>query len=326
MRKHYYEIDTLRGLAILLVLLGHSVIYVPINLMEIKWCETMYKYICMFHMPLFFIISGFLFTYKANYKVYIIQKIKRILVPYIIFSIIDLFPRHLFPSLINGNNPLCEDIYNIILFGGQYWFLYTLFYIFLVFPCIEKVIIKHKYSICPIYIILIIFRILGVTRFLLLDRFITYLFFFLIGYQIKGLYSDNLKNNFNSKLIAATLVTSFLIAGTLETTVLTSIIRAILGMLMSYSIIVMLEKTRINKLFKICGEYSLQLYLLNGFILVPTRVITVKILGISNSFLIISIIFLLNVIIGLLVTTLIINKVNILRFLSGIKKKTIRTK
>ena len=71
MKVYYEEINRLKGIAILLVLLGHSIIFMPINLMEITWCSILYKYIYIFHMPLFFIISGFLYNYKGDYKKYI---------------------------------------------------------------------------------------------------------------------------------------------------------------------------------------------------------------------------------------------------------------
>lgn len=57
--KYYIEIDALKGFAIFLVILGHAIIVFPINLENIYWCYTLKKFIYMFHMLLFFIISGF---------------------------------------------------------------------------------------------------------------------------------------------------------------------------------------------------------------------------------------------------------------------------
>ncbi len=38
-KKYYEEIDILKGIAITLVVLGHSVIVYPINLHDIFWCK-----------------------------------------------------------------------------------------------------------------------------------------------------------------------------------------------------------------------------------------------------------------------------------------------
>lgn len=37
--KHYREIDILRGIAIIMVFLGHAVIVYPINLENVAWAE-----------------------------------------------------------------------------------------------------------------------------------------------------------------------------------------------------------------------------------------------------------------------------------------------
>lgn len=59
MKERIEEIDWLRGFATFLVILGHSIIVYPINLHEIPWCNVLYEFISSFHMPLFFVISGF---------------------------------------------------------------------------------------------------------------------------------------------------------------------------------------------------------------------------------------------------------------------------
>lgn len=58
-KKKYKEIDIMRGIAIILVIVGHAIIVHPINLHEIYWCKFMFEWISSVHMPMFFIISGF---------------------------------------------------------------------------------------------------------------------------------------------------------------------------------------------------------------------------------------------------------------------------
>lgn len=68
-------IDVTKGIAIYLVILGHSLIGLKVN-----------DYIFAFHMPLFFIASGLLFREKSIKKT-IAGNIKKLLVPYYITSV-----------------------------------------------------------------------------------------------------------------------------------------------------------------------------------------------------------------------------------------------
>lgn len=66
-------IDIARGIAILLVIIGH-----------VLYKTTIGNFIFSFHMPLFLIISGMLFKYNSNTKYFIIKITKRLLIPYIL--------------------------------------------------------------------------------------------------------------------------------------------------------------------------------------------------------------------------------------------------
>lgn len=79
MQKRNYGIDFVRGIGILLMILGH--LYPP----------TYVKLIYSFHMPLFFIISGYL--YNAGSKRgegYIRKQFHRLIVPYLVFSAFNI--------------------------------------------------------------------------------------------------------------------------------------------------------------------------------------------------------------------------------------------
>ena len=58
------NIDCLKGIAILLVVLGHSIQYLYGN--EVAFHNRLFNYIYSFHMPLFMFISGF-----VSYKIYV---------------------------------------------------------------------------------------------------------------------------------------------------------------------------------------------------------------------------------------------------------------
>ena len=71
-------VDTLKFIGILLVILGH--INFPLNGFIYTW-----------HMPLFFMVSGFFIKFETSFKDFIVKNFKRLMIPYFIFSIIGLF-------------------------------------------------------------------------------------------------------------------------------------------------------------------------------------------------------------------------------------------
>lgn len=70
--KRNTQVDVMRGFGILLVIMGH--VYAPHILKYI---------ICSFHMPLFFIISGYYFKPERAPSEVAEKGLKRLLVPYI---------------------------------------------------------------------------------------------------------------------------------------------------------------------------------------------------------------------------------------------------
>lgn len=80
MRHRVHWIDVLKGIGIFLVIMGHTIkdTYV-------------YNWIYSFHMPLFFFLSGFLIEQKPkidSYKIFLLQKCKSLLLPFIVFRIL----------------------------------------------------------------------------------------------------------------------------------------------------------------------------------------------------------------------------------------------
>lgn len=125
--KHYREIDILRGIAIIMVFLGHAVIVYPINLENVAWCRGLVAFISAVHMPLFFVVAGFCFHQKNTYGDMVQKKIQRLLIPYTAFNLMDMCCRLAFSKLVNRPCGIRESLIKIVLHGGEYWFLYVLF-------------------------------------------------------------------------------------------------------------------------------------------------------------------------------------------------------
>ena len=82
-RKTY--IDVAKGIAISSIVICHILTYCT-NL------QSVYKIIYVFNVPLFFLISGYLFNYKDSISTFLKKKINRLLVPYFIYSLLFIFP------------------------------------------------------------------------------------------------------------------------------------------------------------------------------------------------------------------------------------------
>lgn len=135
-------IDILKGIGIIMVVIGHSC--PPDGLLA--------KIIFSFHMPLFFFVSGYLFNYwkyKSNFDEFIMNNIRRLIIPSIITLLIvwlysyiflqNLFPNHLIDSFWMLMINFCIfvgypiDGQSFASPVGPMWFLACLFFSRLIF-------------------------------------------------------------------------------------------------------------------------------------------------------------------------------------------------
>ena len=272
-RKHYKEIDSLKGLAIFLVVLGHAIIYFPINLHENTYCEGLFKILSSVHLPLFFVISGFCFSYHGNYGAYVLKKIKRLIVPYFVFNLLDLLPRAMFPQFVNRSRGITESVIDMLLYGGEYWFLFALFMIFLIYPAIYK---WQEESRTRKAVILLLSLVLAIkklpTEVFVLSSVSYYLFYFNLGVVLKlcniRIFELELSkcHIFLPTVLSVLWITLLFSPWSHPVEILT----ALIGITVCYFFT---RLNAFNDIFKHFGKFSLQIYLLNGFLLVISRTI-----------------------------------------------------
>lgn len=147
-RKRLPEMDILRGMAILMVLLYHSIIVFPVNLHEIQWCSALHTFLWVVQMPLFFLVSGFCYSglHGAGYGTYLRKKCSRILIPHIVFSLLDILPRIIPNPLVNEQMEWRDAITDFVIYGGSDWFLWTLFVIAALFPLLLWALERGKWG------------------------------------------------------------------------------------------------------------------------------------------------------------------------------------
>ncbi|WP_254411882.1 acyltransferase family protein [Dyadobacter diqingensis] len=187
MKNRVAYIDHLKGISILLVVVGHFIQY---NTIESK-DSRLFSFIYSFHMPLFMFISGYVAYLSINerifqnYSSFLLKKIRSLLVPFFAWPLLvdKLF--------FNGNfqfNPyprfleLMEDPRTGL------WFLWYLFFLTIIYSAFLLISnhlrgkFKFVTDVCLFFtflIFLVILKVVHVTDYV--DSFIQYYGYFFIG-------------------------------------------------------------------------------------------------------------------------------------------------
>lgn len=109
------SIDIAKGICIFLMVLGHCF-----------FAGNIRHYIYLFHMPFFFFVSGFFFSTRKTFSEFIIQKTRRLLVPFVIYWIFAAVINFAAKALLT--HQLCLTVQDV----GPLWFLISLWTIFVV--------------------------------------------------------------------------------------------------------------------------------------------------------------------------------------------------
>lgn len=110
------ELDAAKGLLIILVVFGHS------------GNKMLHDVIFLFHMPLFFMISGMLISKEHLAKrSYFLTRIKRLMIPYYIYGMIDIL---IFRQDLGG---IVRLIWGGRSISGVYWYITCLLFAILIF-------------------------------------------------------------------------------------------------------------------------------------------------------------------------------------------------
>jgi len=197
------KFDNLKGLAIILIVLGHVLI------VNTKSLDCLRNFIYLFDLPLFFFVSGY-FSKIAPGEIK--KSFKRLIIPYILFCILlRIYLLVLFP----------EDKSGILFINPEFgmWFLISLFSMKLLLPLFDKL----KYPVFISFIIALAIGFIPIDGTLLgITRTFGYLPVFLTGFYYKK--HNSLKNNkslLNNKIIQSK---TFIIILTLLTLLISIII------------------------------------------------------------------------------------------------------
>lgn len=219
-KKRLSWIDVLKGLGMVLVMFAHA-----------SLPDAIRKYIYTFHLPLFFCISGYLFSLRKydTFIQFVKAKSKTLLVPYLAFSLFNYLFYLLFSRFANtvAENPL-KPFWGIFvgvrgtewtICNGTLWFVLALFISEILLYLIIKL---TKDDNRKISLILILFSVLGycynvfigIKLLWNIDVSLVAVTFVGMGYLIKKLDLINKVDNYINVIIFMVLN---LVFGTLNT-------------------------------------------------------------------------------------------------------------
>ena len=296
------EIDICKGVAILAVLWHHSLILYPVNLLNVRWCQYVWIIDQTFFMQIFFFISGYLFATSRpkSYKTILLNKVKRLLIPYFSYELLNLLLKLLAPSLVNRKvDTVSGYLHQMFFWGGELWFVYVLFFMFVVWAiCLKKTSNKTQLAIACIIIVCCNFISTDqFNTFFLIGEVIRYSPIFIIGYVVKSVNTRIMLSNLNivaTTILFPTLCLLFIdrFRGNASLWFLMSFAGCWFVWTMSY----LIRKSEIaTKVLGFFGKNSLPLYWLNGFALVLARTAAVKICPNDNTVLLFFCVFVLCV-------------------------------
>ena len=164
--KKIQWISILQGFTMLLVVLGHS----DLDQKEsIYWVGETYRFFKSFRMPLFLLISGYLFyltriNKEKTFHFIVNDKIKRLGIPFLFFTLVGLLVKLLSAPFIKSPieiNGLMDVVY--ILVGLKenplkaLWFIQVTFLLMMFYP-LYKIILSRKWATCCTLTVLVLMQ------------------------------------------------------------------------------------------------------------------------------------------------------------------------
>lgn len=313
-KKYYKEIDMLKGVAILLVVMGHSISYLGGNN---KIWNLVNEVIYNFHMPIFFFASGFLSCKILKFQKiewgYLKGKLIRLMVPFVVCGVVYFLLQILISATMgikNTGTPIWKIVYGV---NPSYslWFLYVLF----VCLAISILFVREK-NIIPIMVIALLLSVFlgfitsdGYSPLNILSKIFKNYIYVVVGLYCGKNYSKLSKYlNYISGIISVII---FVVSNIALHYITEGFLNNALKIVSAFSailIILILSRatceTKWSNAFKQLGVNSMGIFVISGFIQPIMKIVLTKKahLNVTCSILIC---FVVAIVVSLLITQLI---------------------
>ncbi len=185
------DLDMVKVLAMLFVLVGHILTsfisfqrqyYVPDFFFQLK------EYVYSFHMPAFVAVSGAVYYYVRfnlgkynNFRGYLLRKIKRLLIPYIMFSILMIGTMWYLGAVDDNLQNFIFRDYILSQDPKHLWYLLMLFWSFVLVRLTDKQLDKYPIIVFPVLVVFYLFS-TYIPNLFQINTLCKYFFFFYCGF------------------------------------------------------------------------------------------------------------------------------------------------
>lgn len=290
MKKREAWVDNVKVIACILVVLGHF--FQSMVKSGIICDSSLYQWfnrsIYYFHVPLFFICSGYLYQKYSKigsvkaWMSNVFNKFIALGIPYFIFSTLTWVLKKVFSSSANSQ---VEGLSDALFVNplSPYWYLYALFFIFVITITLNTKILTYIYvGIAVLFQILYIFRFH--TSIYAIDIVMQKEIWFIIGALMAAGYLKSVSKK--SYGIFAGVIFLLLSIDPERIRLENKAGALFLGLLACFSIISMIKGFYSdgvqNRFFSFASKYTMPVFLMHTLFAAPCRSILLKI-GVENS-------------------------------------------
>jgi len=293
-KENIKEFDILRGFAIIFVVIIHTfgLVYHYNEGIEYLLTYGIIFIIAQSAVPIFLFISGYFLRFKYvnenSLKSIFKSRVKKIILPYLLFSIIYLLYNN---WRFDQNTNFLEGIYQILTFSVEFhfWFLGLLISFYIFFPLINKFFEKFNKVklLVGSFILQVIWVVLEISIykqflfnpdmqvliFFIKHTFLSYIFYFILGMYFADNYNQIVDKLNNKKrlfieillLIPSILLNYYYIMDLLYFKLITLPL-SIPAIFIFYKISLHLKEKKIGNLLGFFGRYSYGIYLIHPLI------------------------------------------------------------
>jgi len=271
--------DYARGIAIILVVMGHSIeslIFAKILPDFTAW-QFIFSWIYSFHMPVFFLMSGifFLRTAARPPKIFFFDKIRTLVYPYFLWSLIQSFILVAMANYTTGSHSFVNLQDLILNPQAQFWFLYSLFLLDIFFFVLYKARLSTKFFLpIALAIYILVFILTGnlwsvESHFAyLVTQTLTGMIYFSFGILFGTAILSRLPRVQTSVLLVITVATYLMLGvlvagGAYAPASWAFLLLSILGVVGTVALSILLERAKKAAVIKYLGTKSLPIFLLS---------------------------------------------------------------
>lgn len=273
------EIDIARGIAIILVVLGHAIAKTSEldGMLLPRTLKSTFDIIYGFHMPLMFFISGIFInnSIKGGFQSFVRKKINRLVVPYFIWVFITVFIKILTSRYQYHQRTWVDFFLSPFIPFEQYYFIYVAFFLSLFYFFLGQK--DFLFFACVSYFSIKIIPDVWVTRLL-----VSFALYFALG-SVFNQFTEKYGNCFYKKSYAIFTYVIFI----LHSFMLSSMV-AFIGILftLQFSHLIFTKKIfSVCTILDWCGRKSMQIYCMHPIFMGIIRIISHKIIGIDYPYL-----------------------------------------